>query len=170
MSPLSSSWSSGRGSAIPRKRIVKEGSFGKPKNKTWVRGERDQTRVFAWWVLERIERRYSPTQKPKTRKPRKAWYISIEREKEREKSAGLLIFGGRERKSDKTERQTKTERESETVSNSKWRTKVLKERTKHVCVYVCSSYGSFSFCQEHNIQLHIYIYIYIWDRFKLHLM
>ena len=72
MSPLSSSWSSGRGSAIPRKRIVKEGSFGKRRNTTWVRGERDQTRVFAWWVLERIERRYSPTQKPKTRKPRKA--------------------------------------------------------------------------------------------------
>ena len=46
-------------------------------------------------------------------------YIEREREREREKSAGLLIFGGRERKSDKTERQTKTERESETVSNSK---------------------------------------------------
>ena len=101
MSPLSSSWSSARGSAIPRKRIVKEGSFGKRRNTTWVRGERDQTRVFAWWVLERIERRYSPTQKPKTRKPRKALYIYIERERkrerEREKRGASDIWGQREK-------------------------------------------------------------------------
>ena len=111
MSPLSSSWSSGRGSAIQRKRIVKEGSFGKRRNTTWVRGERDQTRVFAWWVLERIERRYSPTQKPKTRKPRKAWYIYIEREREREKRGASDIWGQREK--EWQDRKTDKDRERE---------------------------------------------------------